>query len=96
MLSRRTMLRTLGLGAPAAAAAAVLPDVPLYRADAEQMERSQRLVTASYIDAIEAEMGDITAGRMIVSGVNKPIDEISSLDGSLTISFKSGAFDIRA
>lgn len=96
MLSRRSILRALGLGAPAAAVAAALPDVPSYMAYAEQMERSQRLVTVAYIDAIEAEMGDITAGRMIVSGVNKPIDEISSPDGSLTINFKSGTFDVRA
>lgn len=95
MLTRRSILRALGFGAPAAAVAAAV-GVPVDGVYAEQMERSQRLITASYIDAVEAEMGDITAGRMIVGGVNKPIDEISSLDGSLTINFDSGTFTVRS
>lgn len=71
MLSRRTLLRALGLGAPAAAAAAAFgfPEIPAAPAPVffslVDGSISAAKIPVATLSAISGDLGQITAGRII-------------------------------
>ncbi|UOK71721.1 hypothetical protein [Ancylobacter polymorphus] len=83
MLSRRTMIRALGFGAPAAAVAAAVPSEVL----APMVKGAVVDLDIVWPSAIEVDQGTIPAGQITVG-------KIVSSDGRICLDFEDGSFTI--